>query len=206
MLYQYPNITGFIHDQLGWDDRWHERRRHVSPRKRNSVTCQASAMLDEASLTIERYFPRIRQRKDQTFLVLLWSTVRLQGHGLRSGPILFQTTSQTGCSTAAHFKMEDPGAAGDMPKQVYPRRNGHANHSFLGVVVSHIYEDFLFRVEWASYPLWMLDSVTSRRFQLCEVRWEPALVRVPWHGPSIKQVNTSILWYLKVLLIRETYK
>ena len=32
-----------------------------------------------------------------------------QGHGLRSGPVCFQTTSQTGCGTAAHFKMEDIG-------------------------------------------------------------------------------------------------
>eukprot|EP00438_Fugacium_kawagutii_P024281 Skav232547 [mRNA] locus=scaffold7124:19874:25012:+ [translate_table: standard] len=35
-----------------------------------------------------------------------------QGHGLRSGPILFQTTAQTGCGTAAHFKMEDTQGAG----------------------------------------------------------------------------------------------
>ncbi|CAK9060415.1 unnamed protein product [Durusdinium trenchii] len=35
------------------------------------------------------------------------ATTGSKGHGLRQGPILFQTTAQTGCGTAAHFKMEE---------------------------------------------------------------------------------------------------
>lgn len=151
MLYQYPNVGGFIHVQLGWDDRWHERQRHVSPMNKkihnmSSKHLRCLMQLHEhnwigINRSIERYVHR-------TFLVLPCTGCRDMACVL--DPSCFRPRRRRAAVRQRTSRWRTSHSwAGNMPKQVFPWRNGHAkpfiSRSFSNTLWS-IYEDFSFRV------------------------------------------------------------